>query len=101
MDKANTNMEFKTTDTESTEPSEFVKLLDAFEEQLIRMETHAEVILSQVERIYPDIQPEKQPDSEQLNRSGIIGELWERVNRMDKYNECLQKSRDRLNDIVG
>lgn len=80
---------------------EFAELLDAFKEQLSYMDENSSIINDRVNMIKDLRSLEKEPRPEEINQSGVLGELWACVARMRKYNNILNESKNSLVKFIG
>ena len=79
---------------------EFLELLESMRDQLSMLEENTSIIYQKVNVIKDITEPEKEMLKE-VSQSGIIGELWECVSRLKRYNQTLNQSKKGLVRFVG
>jgi hypothetical protein len=80
---------------------EFAELLEAFKEQLNYMDENSSIINEKVNTIKDLHFPEKEPSLEEIQSSGVLGELWGCVAKMREYNNTLNESKKSLVRFIG
>ena len=79
---------------------EFVELLDALKEQLTLMDENSSIIFEKVNLIR-DVRETENEESKSVNSGGLMNELWQCVDRMQKYNNTLSQSKKALVQFIG
>lgn len=79
---------------------EFLELLESMRDQLSILDENSSIIFQKVNTIKDITEPEKEMLKE-ASPTGVIGELWECVSRLRRYNESLNRSKKGLIRFIG
>ena len=79
---------------------EFLELLEAMRVQLSMLDENSSIIYQKVNTIKDITEPEKEMLKE-ASQAGVLGELWECVSRLKRYNVSLNQSKNGLIRFIG
>lgn len=79
---------------------EFLELLESMRDQLSMLDENSSIIFQKVNTIKDITEPEKEMLKE-VSQPGVLGELWECVSRLRRYNESLNRSKKGLIRFIG
>ena len=79
---------------------EFLELLESMRDQLSMLDENSSIIFQKVNTIKDITEPEKEMLKE-ASQTGVLGELWECVSRLRRYNESLNRSKKGLIRFIG
>jgi hypothetical protein len=79
---------------------EFLELLESMRDQLSLLDENSNIIYQKVNTIKDITEPEKEMLKE-ASQTGVLGELWECVSRLKRYNNTLNQSKKGLVRFLG
>lgn len=82
--------------------SEFLELLDAMKDQLYLLDENSNIIYEKLNSFKDISEPvEKSSSCNELSQPGVIGALWECVEKLKRNNISLNQSKNALTRFVG